>query len=114
MKKLITLFAISGTILVFSNCSSTKPAATASDNSATAEADATVMDLKKKFSEAQMAEGKIVLETKCNKCHKLYKPTDRNVGQWEGILPRMVKRAKLDDTQAGNVRAYILTHSKTS
>jgi cytochrome c2 len=114
MKKLITLFAISGTILVFANCSSTKPAATSSNNNAAMEADATVADLKKKFSEAQMEEGRVVWETKCNKCHKLYKPTDRNVGQWEGILPRMVKRAKLDDTQAGNVRAYIITHSRTS
>lgn len=71
-----------------------------------------VADIKKNFTEADMAEGKSLWQTNCNKCHKLYEANDYNVGKWENVLPRMNKRAKLDDTQAGKVRAYLLANAK--
>lgn len=71
-----------------------------------------VADIKKNYTEAQMAEGKTLFEADCAKCHRLHQPEEHDIAKWENVLPRMTKRAKMDDAQAGMVRAYILTHAK--
>lgn len=104
MKKItiaITTLAILGTA-----CTSKK--ATTGEKS-TADV---VADLKKNFTDADMSEGKLLWQSNCNKCHKLYNSDDYSVSKWENILPRMIKRAKLDNTQASKVRAYLLTNAK--
>lgn len=71
-----------------------------------------VANVKKNYTAEQMEEGKTIFESNCNKCHGLKEPESRDVAKWERVLPRMNKRANLDDEQAGKVRAYILAHAK--
>lgn len=111
MKKTLTLLTLAVLSVVMVNCSSTKKASTI-PGASTATPEARVAEAKKNYSEDQMAEGKTLWETNCNKCHKLYAPESRNVDKWEAVLPRMVKRAKMTDTQAGMVRAYLITHAQ--
>jgi cytochrome c5 len=112
MKKILTLVTLTGIVMFSVRCSSTKPASTSSSSEVSA--DAKIAEAKSKYSEAQMEEGKSLWQASCNKCHKLYDPASRTVGKWENVLPRMVKRAKLNDEQAGMVRAYLITHASAS
>lgn len=107
MKKLV-VFALSGGLLLFAQCS---PKTTGAGATGTGAEEAAVAEVKKNYTEAQMDEGKVVWQASCIKCHKLYEPESHSVKSWEKILPRMFKRAKLDNKQAGTVRAYILAHA---
>ena len=108
MKKSALLFLLGGGVWIFANCS---PKTTGSAATSTSGPEAAVAEVKKNYTEAQMEEGKVIWQGNCNKCHKLYEPESHSVKSWEKILPRMVKRAKLDDKQAGMVRAYLLAHA---
>ncbi|HRO43920.1 MAG TPA: hypothetical protein PL009_13875 [Flavipsychrobacter sp.] len=109
MKKLLTLFAFASLSVFMANCSSSKSAAS---NKMTPEAK--VADVKKNFTTQQMEEGKVLWQANCNKCHKMFEPESRNVEKWERVLPRMINRSKLTETQGAMVRAYILSHAKLS
>ena len=54
-----------------------------------------------------LAEGKTLFENNCAKCHSLYNPKDFSSEQWQPILIRMQKEARLDDVQIGNISNYI-------
>jgi cytochrome c5 len=71
-------------------------------------------EIKRNYTEAQMEEGKVIWQTNCNRCHKLYTPGSYTIAEWENILPRMYPRTKLDKEQSGKVRAYILPNAKRS
>lgn len=105
MKKLITLVFISGTVL-FTQCT---PKKTATSGMTDAQK---VADVKKNFTDAQMQEGKTIWQGSCDKCHKLYEPESHSIDKWERVLPRMTKRAKLDDAQGAKVRAYLIANAK--
>lgn len=59
-----------------------------------------------------MEEGKVIFSSNCGKCHAIVQPEERTVGKWEKVLPRMNKKANLDEMQAGKVRAYVLAHAQ--
>lgn len=111
MKKTITLCALATLSIVMVNCSSSKKTA-AIPGASNASPEIKVAEARKNYSEDQMAEGKVLWESNCDKCHKLFTPESRDVEKWEAVLPRMVKRSKLTDQQAGMVRAYLITHAK--
>lgn len=106
MNKVVVTITLLGLSLFVVRCSSKK----AASNEMSPEQ--VVAQVKKNFTEAQMEEGKTIWASSCKKCHKLYEPESHDVMKWENILPRMSKRAKLDDEQSGKVRAYILAHAK--
>lgn len=108
MKKAIVFTAFIGGALLIMNCS---PKATGSMASGKATPEAAVAEVKAKYSEAQLDEGKSLWQGNCGKCHKLFEPESRPVKQWEKILPRMSKKAGLSGEQAGKVRAFVLTHA---
>lgn len=107
MKKLLVLFSFAAITVVFVQCASKKTTTTTEMSD-----EAKVAEVKKNYSDEQLAEGKTLWETKCNKCHKLYAPDSRTVSKWENILPRMNNRSKLDEKQGALVRAYILANTK--
>jgi cytochrome c5 len=111
IKKTITLCSLVTLSIIMVNCSSTKKT-TAIPGASNASPEAKVAEAKKNYNDAQMAEGKTLWESNCAKCHKLFTPESRDVEKWEAVLPRMVKRAKLSDQQAGMVRAYLITNAK--
>ncbi len=104
MKKFSLLIILSGTVLF--SCTSKKVATTEKSSAEV------VAEIKKNYNEQQLEEGHTLWQNNCNKCHKLYEPSEYTVSRWENILPRMLKRAKLDDEQSGKVRAYVLSNSK--
>ena len=62
---------------------------------------------------ADLNEGKVIFETKCHKCHSLKKPFKKTDDEIEAALPKMAKRAKLDDRQEKLVLDYLLTMAGT-
>lgn len=106
MNRFVTILTIIGGSVLMAQCTAKK----ATSSSMTP--DQKVAEVKKNFTDEQMEEGRVVFEASCQKCHKLYEPGSRDVEKWERVLPRMNKRANLDDSQAGKVRAYLLAHAK--
>ncbi len=54
-----------------------------------------------------LAEGKGLYENNCAKCHSLYKPSDYTAEEWNPILERMKKKAKIDDATTAKIYAYL-------
>ena len=59
-----------------------------------------------------LAAGKMIFETSCGRCHKLFLPESRTVAAWERILPSMYHKARLDEKQSALVQAYIMPNAK--
>ncbi len=110
MKRFLAIACLSASVVIMSHCSPKIPASMTTTAATPAEK---VAEVKRNYTEAQMEEGRIVWQGNCGKCHKLFTPESRDVEKWEKVLPRMVKRSKLDDTAAGKVRAYLLAHAKS-
>jgi cytochrome c len=108
MRKLLTISSLMLASLLLIQCTPKKTTTTVMTPAQK------VADVKKNYTEAQMEEGKTLWQGNCNKCHKLFDPGSRTVDKWEAVLPSMTKRAKLNDQQAGMVRAYLLSHAKMS
>ena len=108
MKRLFTIFSLMFTSVLLTECTPKKTA------SSEMSPDQKVAEVKKNYTEAQLEEGKVLMQNSCDKCHKLFAPGSRSVEKWENVLPRMSNRAKLNDQQAAMVRAYILSHAKLS
>lgn len=59
-------------------------------------------------TEASMQRGKVVLETKCNSCHKTPGPTDEPQAEWPEYVEKMGKLAKLTDDQQQDLLHYVM------
>jgi cytochrome c5 len=106
MKKVLTLSALVTISFLFSRCASTGPVAKSE-----ATPQNMVAEVKKNYTAAQMEQGKTIWQSHCHKCHKLYTPDSHSVTTWNNVLPRMTKRAHLDDNEAGMVRAYLIANA---
>lgn len=60
-----------------------------------------------KVSEATLAEGKMLYENNCGKCHKLFEPSAYNKERWVKILNWMAPKAKITEEQKAKVFAYV-------
>jgi hypothetical protein len=47
-------------------------------------------------------------EGACISCHKSFKINDFSVSEWKEILEDMSERAKLTETDKGNIKMYVL------
>jgi hypothetical protein len=54
-----------------------------------------------------IAEGKTLMDEKCMKCHTAKIVEDYTIQKWEKTLPKMIKKAKLGDTEQSKIMAYI-------
>lgn len=54
-----------------------------------------------------IAEGKKLYESKCGKCHSLYKPKDYKLRQWKANLDEMMNKAELNKHQYELIFAYL-------
>ena len=55
----------------------------------------------------ELYESKSLYENSCNKCHKLYSPSEFSKEEWPKILHKMQRKAKLDDPQIAGIQEYI-------
>lgn len=106
MNRFTTILAIAAASILMAQCTAKKTTTT------TKSPEEIVAEVKKNYSDDQMEEGKTIFLGSCGKCHDLKEPETLTVDKWERILPRMSKKAKLEDEQAGKVRAYVLAHAK--
>lgn len=57
-----------------------------------------------------VAKGKTLYENNCGKCHRLFSPSEETAENWEPILKRMQKKARLEDADMGLVHDYIFAN----
>lgn len=109
MKKVLAFAAICTISVLFTQCAKKH----VPDNKAAVTADAdNPVELKKKFTEPQIAEGKAIYTGSCDKCHKLFQPSEFSVKEWKKILPEMSHKAELNAEQAARVRAWVMINAK--
>jgi len=105
MKKVIVSALLFSGILFFANChpkmSKDKPAGTTGTEVKPAPA-----------TPEQMAQGKVVYDAQCGKCHDLPKTADYTDKQWHKILPDMIHKAELSKEDAAKVSAYVYANVK--
>ena len=58
---------------------------------------------------ATLISGRQLYLGECSSCHNLEPVDAHSAAQWEKILPRMSKEAKLSETEGQSIRAYVLT-----
>jgi hypothetical protein len=58
---------------------------------------------------ADLNQGEAIFEKSCKKCHSLKKPFRKSEEEIRSVLPKMAKRAKIDDKQQDLVLKYLLT-----
>ena len=108
MKKYIIITSVLASITLATACSSTKKTTASKRSGSEKETEIKVPN----YTVAELEEGKGIWEAKCDRCHKLYSPESYTKTKWEGILPRMNKRSKLNEDEAGKVRGYIMSRAK--
>lgn len=52
-------------------------------------------------------EGKVLFETNCAKCHKLYEPSTFKAEKWASILKWMQPKAKISDQEREKIYDYV-------
>ncbi len=60
----------------------------------------------------KLAQGKVIFENSCKKCHDLPVPTSFSSVQWVGIMNSMAPKAKLNEEQHQMVYDYIVSVKK--
>ncbi len=108
MKKIIVLMGLCLSTILFTQCAK-KTASTASKAVAPSEE---ASALAKKYSAAQMAEGKAIFVGSCQKCHELFQPAEFTIKKWNKVLPDMCGKAELNAEKAALVRAWVITNAK--
>ena len=107
MKRIIVLIALCMPMALFTQCGDktvvAKTTVTPTDE---------VAEMKAKYTDQQKADGKLVFENNCGKCHDLHQPAEFTVARWDNILPKMCKKAKLTADQAALVRAWVISNAK--
>jgi len=55
----------------------------------------------------ELAEGKLLFQNNCANCHKLYDPKDFSSEQWQPILKKMQKKARVTDVEIEKIYKYV-------
>lgn len=71
---------------------------------------APVAEVKKIELTPELAEGKMVFEKDCTKCHGMPEFTRHTKEQWVPVVDRMAKKAKITDEQKTLVYNYIVAN----
>jgi cytochrome c5 len=108
MKKTIVLLMLCISTIFLSNCARKTSESIAAKQKA--KLDARVAEIKKNYTDAQIAEGNVVFQNKCAKCHDLPDPKAHSLKKWDKVLPDMISKAELSDEQSGKVKAWVYTH----
>lgn len=60
----------------------------------------------------ELSEGRELYISKCSGCHGLKDPSNYTEKEWEPLLRKMGKKAKLDDSQYEKIHHYVTALSK--
>lgn len=106
MKKILTTVILGSFVLLMVNCSPKV------GEKVTKGPVPSISDIKMAYSSDQLDQGKMIWQSHCNKCHKLYAPDSRPADKWNSILTRMITKAKLNVSEGKLVRAYLIANSQ--
>ncbi|HXB11321.1 MAG TPA: hypothetical protein VNZ45_05000 [Bacteroidia bacterium] len=120
LKNYRTVFLLTAITIVIVCCKSTQPATTkqvASQNTSPpksplmpTESDVAIAGTHWQGTTIDnLNQGYSIFDDKCTDCHGVKKPQDFTVEEWNSIMPKMGRKAKLDSTQYNMVFRYILT-----
>ncbi len=56
----------------------------------------------------ELAQGKVLYENNCAKCHDLFNPKSFSAEQWIPIMLNMQKKAKISDEEREMIYAYLI------
>jgi mono/diheme cytochrome c family protein len=59
-----------------------------------------------------VAQGKTVYTNRCGRCHALKQVDNFTAERWTNILKAMIPKAKLNETEAQQVTAYVMENAK--
>ena len=59
---------------------------------------------------AELQQGHDIFQNHCGKCHKLPKPEKHSKDEWQKILVKMAKKAKLNTEQSDLVYKYVVNN----
>ncbi len=123
MKKTIVLVIACAAIALFSQCS--KKTSTAgskktktetvkkTDKNATTPQEAQeVANLKNSMPATQISKGEQIFRNNCAKCHELKQPGTLTVHKWNKVLPEMMGKAQLNNSDAATLKTWVLTNAK--
>lgn len=60
-------------------------------------------------NKAKLTRGMNYYAASCHKCHGLKNPKNMTEDEWRDIMPKMQRKAKIADTTADIILAYVLT-----
>ncbi|HPA36050.1 MAG TPA: hypothetical protein PLA16_06760 [Chitinophagales bacterium] len=103
MKKQLAVFSIA--VLAAYACSQ-KTATTVSTSEPTIKTESATVNHERYLA------GKTIYDAKCGRCHKLYKPQEGNMTQWNKWIDRMAPKAKLTEEETALVRDYVSVNAK--
>ena len=61
---------------------------------------------------ADLQLGRKLFAANCASCHTLYSPSKFSTDQWEKIMVKMQKKAKIDDAKRDSILMYLTAFSK--
>jgi cytochrome c5 len=109
MKKIA--FSFSAVLLMVACSHKTVPTTTSTTNTSTSTT-TTTTTTSTSANTAMIEAGHTVYTNRCGRCHELKDVTAFTQQRWDGILKSMIPKAKLDDTQAQQVTAYVMANAK--
>src|SRR6476620_6712621 len=59
-----------------------------------------------------VAQGKTVFTNRCGRCHALKQVDNYTAERWNNILKAMIPKARLNETEAQQVTAYVMENAK--
>lgn len=60
----------------------------------------------------RIAQGKVIYDNSCGKCHDLPNPTDHSAQDWVGIMNWMAPKANLNEEQKDMAYDYVVSVKK--
>ena len=111
MKKVSIIVCACAATLLLSDCAKKISPSGSSNVKSKAPAEE-VAEAKNKYTPNQLAGGEPIFVNNCGKCHELRQPQEFTVKEWDGILPGMVRKAKLSKADADLLNAWIITKAK--
>jgi cytochrome c5 len=110
MKKTVIILSLG--IFAFACSPKTAPTTTSTETKTSAPEPATAGVSASSTATTMIEAGHTVYDTRCGRCHGLKDVTKYTAQQWDGILKAMIPKAKLDETQAAQVTAYVMANAR--
>jgi hypothetical protein len=119
LKNYRTVFLLGAITIIAICCKSTQPATKTSNTQTVSPPKSPLAPVASEVAIAQahwqgitldnLNQGYSIFDDKCTDCHGVKKPQDFTADEWNSIMPKMGRKAKLDSTQYALVFHYILT-----